>query len=106
MTPKRGVSCFGIKGKLAPRFKGPFEITERVGSLVYCLALLPQLSHIHNVFHVSMLRKYDLDPSHVITWTEVPIQEDVTYEEVPVQILEREVKKLRWHEIPLVKVLW
>ena len=53
-----------------------------------------------------MLRKYDLDPSHVITWTEVPIQEDVTYEEVPVQILEREVKKLRWHEIPLVKVLW
>ena len=106
VTPKRGVSRFGIKGKLAPRFTGPFEIIERVGFLAYRLALPPQLSHVHNVFHVSMLRKYEPDPSHVIMWTEVPIQEDVSYEETPVQILEREVKALRRREIPLVKVLW
>ena len=106
VTPKRGASYFGPKGKLAPRYTGPFEIIERVGFLAYRLALPPQLSHVHNVFHVSMLRKYEPDPSHVIMWTEVPIQEDVSYEETPVQILEREVKALRRREIPLVKVLW
>ena len=67
VTLKRGVSRFGIKGKLAPRFTGSFEITERVGSLAYRLALPPQLSHIHNIFRVSMLQKYELDPFHVIT---------------------------------------
>ena len=81
VTPKRGVSCFGIKVKLAPRYTGPFEIIEWVVSLAYRLDLLPQLSHVHNVFHVSMLQKYELDPSHVIIWTDVPIQEDVSYEE-------------------------
>ena len=73
VTPKRGVYRFGIKGKLAPRYTGPFEIIERVGSLAYHLALPPQLSHVHNVFHASMLRKYELDPPNVIMWTEVPI---------------------------------
>ena len=67
VTPKRGVSRFVIKGKLAPRFTGSFEITERVGSLAYHLALPPQLSHIHKVFNVSILGKYKPDPSHVIT---------------------------------------
>ena len=83
VTPKCGASHFGIKGKLAPRYTGPFEIIERVSSLAYRLALPPQLSHVHNVFHVSMLRKYEPDPSHVIMWTDVLIQEDVSYKEIP-----------------------
>nr|GFB13718.1 putative polyprotein [Tanacetum cinerariifolium] len=68
VSPARGVRCFGIKGKLSPRFIGPFEILDRVGEVSYCLALLPQLSHIHNVFHVSLLRGYKYHPLHVITY--------------------------------------
>ena len=106
VSPMRGVTRFGIKGKLAPRFTGPFEIIERVGPLAYRLDLPPHLSDIHNVFHVSMLRKYEPDPSQVIMWTEIPLREDLTYEEQPIMILDREVKVLRRREIPLVKVLW
>lgn len=68
VSPKRGVMRFGIKGKLSPRFVGPFEILERVGKVAYRLALPPVLSGVHNVFHVSMLRKYVLDSSHVIEY--------------------------------------
>ena len=106
VTPKRGVSRFGFRGKLAPRYTGPFQVLERIGPVAYRLDLPSQLSHVHNVFHVSMLRKYEPDPSQIITWTDVPIQVDTTYEEFPIQILEREVKILRRREIPLVKVLW
>ena len=69
VSPMRGVTRFGIKGKLAPRFTGPFEITERVGPLAYRLDLPQLLSNVHNVFHVSMLRKYEPEPSQVIMWT-------------------------------------
>lgn len=68
VSPKRGVMRFGIKGKLSPRFVGPFEILERAGEVAYRLALPPMLSGVHNVFHVSMLRKYVLDSSHVIEY--------------------------------------
>ena len=61
---------------------------------------------VHNVFHVSMLRKYEPDPSHIVMWSEIPIRGDLTYEEHPIMILERELKILRRREIPLVKVLW
>ena len=64
--PKRGVVKFGKIGKLSPRYIGPFEILERVGTFVYRLALLSSLSSVHEVFHVSMLRKYTLDPTHVV----------------------------------------
>nr|GFB65052.1 DNA/RNA polymerase superfamily protein [Tanacetum cinerariifolium] len=62
VSPARGVRCFGIKGKLSPRFIGPFEILDRVGKVLYRLALPPQLSHVHNVFHVSLLRGYKYHP--------------------------------------------
>ncbi|PON77484.1 hypothetical protein PanWU01x14_026450 [Parasponia andersonii] len=81
VTARRGVTRFGVKGTLAPRYIGPFEITERIGLVVYRLNLLAQLGHVHNVFHVSMLKKYILDPSHVVQYVHVPIQEDVSYEE-------------------------
>ena len=83
-----GVTHFGIKGKLTPQFTGPFEIIERVGQLAYRLDLPPHLSDIHNVFHASMLRKYEPDPSQVIMWTEIPLREDLTYEEQPIMILD------------------
>ena len=63
---KKGVARFGKQGKLSPRFIRPFEILERVGTVAYRLALLPSMSGVHEVFHVSMLRRYTLDPTHVV----------------------------------------
>ena len=64
--PKRGVVRFGKRGKLSPRFIEPFEILERVGTVAYQLTLRPSMSGVHEVFHVSMLQKYTLDPAHVV----------------------------------------
>ena len=66
MIPKRGVVRFGKRGKLSPRFIGPFEILERIDTVVYRLSLPPSMSGVHEVFHVSMLRKYTPDPAHVV----------------------------------------
>ena len=66
--PMKGVMRFGKKGKLSPRFIGPFEILERVGDVAYRLALPPSISGVHNVFHVSMLRKYIANPTHVLSY--------------------------------------
>ena len=79
----RCVTRFSIKGKLAPRYVGPFEITKKVSDVAYCLRLPPQLSHIHDVFHKLMLKKYTPDLSHVLPYTEILLQPDVTYEEQP-----------------------
>ncbi|XP_052484848.1 uncharacterized protein LOC128039948 [Gossypium raimondii] len=97
---------FGRKGKLSPRFIGSYEIIERIGLVAYRLALPPELEKIHNVFHVSMLKWYRLDRSHVIPHAEIEIQSDMTYSEEPVKILARKVKELRNKRAPLVKVLW
>ena len=69
--PKRGVVRFGKRGKLSPWFIGPFEILERIGTVVYRLALPPSMSGVLEVFHVSMLRKYTLDPAHVVDWGQI-----------------------------------
>ncbi|EOX94130.1 DNA/RNA polymerases superfamily protein [Theobroma cacao] len=106
VSPTKGVMRFGKKGKLNPRYIGPFEILEKVGAVAYRLALPPDLSNIHPVFHVSMLRKYNPDPSHVIRYETIQSQNDLTYEEQPVAILDRQVKKLRSKDVALVKVLW
>ena len=66
VMPKRGVISFSKRGKLSPRFIGPFEILERIGTVAYRLALPPSMSGVHEVFHVSMLRKYIPDPAHVV----------------------------------------
>ena len=68
MNPKRGVVRFGKREKLSPRFIGPFEILERIGTVAYRLVLPPSMSGVHEVFHVSMLRKYTPDPAHVVDW--------------------------------------
>ncbi|KAA0036879.1 ty3-gypsy retrotransposon protein [Cucumis melo var. makuwa] len=106
VAPMRGVLRFERRGKLSPRFVGPFKILERIGPVAYCLALPPSLSTVHDVFHVSMLRKYVPDPSHVVDYEPLEIDENLSYTEQPVEVLAREVKTLRNKEIPLVKVLW
>ncbi|KAL0536965.1 hypothetical protein IC582_025928 [Cucumis melo] len=106
VAPMRGVLRFERRGKLSPRFVGPFEILERIGPVAYRLALPPSLSKVHDVFHVSMLRKYVPDPSHVVDYEPLEIDENLSYTEQPVKVLAREVKTLRNKEIPLVKILW
>lgn len=78
----KGVLRFGKKGKLRPRFVGPFEILERIGSVAYRLALPPELAAVHNVFHVLMLRKYVHDPNHVVSYQTLEVQKDLSYEEI------------------------
>ncbi|KAF5958805.1 hypothetical protein HYC85_006030 [Camellia sinensis] len=102
----KGVSRFGKKSKLAPRYIGPFEILERVNPVAYRLALLPKLSQVDNVFHVSMLRKYIRDPYHMIDHSGIVVNEDLGYEEKPMRIIDRQVKQLRNKSIPMVKVEW
>ncbi|KAL0558819.1 hypothetical protein IC582_003401 [Cucumis melo] len=106
VAPMRGVLRFEKRGKLSPRFVGPFEILERIGPVAYRLALPPSLTTVHDVFHVSMLRKYVPDPSHVVDYEPLGIDGNLSYVEQPVEVLAREVKTLRNKEIPLVKVLW
>ncbi|CAN4084926.1 unnamed protein product [Withania somnifera] len=106
VSPMRGVMRFGRRGKLSPRFIGPYEILERVGDVAYRLALPPILSLVHPVFHVSMLRRYMADESHVIREDSVRLDENLSFVEEPVKILAKEVRKLRSREIPVVKVRW
>ena len=97
---------FENKGKLSPRYIGPYEIIERVGPLAYKLALPPELSRIHNVFYVSMLRRYRSDPSHMIKDLEVEIADNLSYVEEAIKVVDYRVKQLRKWEIPMVKVFW
>ena len=103
--PRFGITRFGSKGKLAPRFIGPFEILERVGNVSYHLTFPPQLSNVHDVFHVSMLRQYVHDPSYLLQWEDLEIHDDGIYETHPIRILEHRDKVLRNKTVPLVKVL-
>ena len=95
-----------MKGKLSPRFIGPFKILEKVGEVTYKLALPPSLADVHNTFHVSMLKKYIQNPSHVLSYESLELNPELSYKEYPVEILDREEKLLRNKKIPLVKVLW
>jgi hypothetical protein len=106
VSPWKAVTRFGKRGKLNPRYVGPFEILKKVGELAYELALPPHMQNIHNVFHVSMLRKYNPDPMHTIEYESVDIQPDLSFVERPIEILDHKVKILRNKSIPLVRVLW
>ena len=102
----KGVVRFGKKGKLSPRFVGPYRILKRVGKVAYELELPQEMELVHPVFHVSMLRKCLGDPTSIIPLDEVIIEDNLTYEEVPVDIFDRQVKRLRNKDVASVKVLW
>ena len=106
VAPMKAVMRFGKKGELSPRFVGPFEVLEKVGEFAYRIALPPALSGIHNVFHESMLRKYIPNPSHVMSYEPLQIRDDLSYEEVLVEILDHKEQVLRNRTISWVKVLW
>ena len=89
VSPWKKVMRFGKKGKLSPKFIGPYEVIEKVGLVAYCLALPLELEKIHNVFHVSMLRRYRSDPSHVVSSETIELRPDLNYEEEAVEILAR-----------------
>ncbi|XP_075489706.1 uncharacterized protein LOC142528550 [Primulina tabacum] len=110
VSPMKGVVRFTKAGKLNPRYVGPFEILEKVGTLAYRLALPPNMPRIHNVFHVSQLRKYISDPSHVLEAEPLMIEsnlgEELKYEEVAIRIVDTKDQVLRRRIIPYVKVQW
>ena len=106
VMPKRGVVRFGKRRKLSPRFIGPFEILERIGTVVYRLALSSSMSGVHEVFHISMLRKYTPDPAHVVDWGQIKVDTDGTFEEGPVCILDSSDQVLQRKTVRLVLVLW
>ena len=93
VSPWKKVMRFGKNGKLSHRFIGPYEVIEKVGPVAYCLAFSPDLEKIHDVFHVSMLRRYRSDPSHVVSSEIIKLRPDLTYEEEPAEILAREMKE-------------
>ncbi|CAJ2628780.1 unnamed protein product [Trifolium pratense] len=92
--------------KLCPRYIGPFQIIERVGEVAYRLALPPAMSGLHDVFHVSQLRKFVPDPFTTVDLDTVDLKSDLTFQPQPVHIIGRDVKALRSKTIPIVKVLW
>ena len=96
---------FGKRGKLSPRFIRPFEILERIGTVAYRLALLPNISCVRKVFHVSMLRKYTPDPAHVVDWGQIEIDTDGTFEEGPVCIVDSCDQVLLRKTVRLVRLL-
>ncbi|XP_050124802.1 uncharacterized protein LOC126602028 [Malus sylvestris] len=106
MAPFETLCCaIRQERKLSPRYIGPYQIIKRVGEVAYRLALPPELARVHNVFHVSMLRKYVSDPSHIILPQPLEINPDLTYDEVPVTILDWKDKVLRNKTVRMVKVL-
>ena len=106
MIPKGGVVRFGKRGKLSPRFIGPFEILERIGTVAYRLALSPSMTGVHEMFHVSMLQKDTPDPAHVVDWGQIEVDTDGTFEEGPMCIVDRRDQVLQRKTVRLVRVLW
>ncbi|GJX55160.1 putative reverse transcriptase domain-containing protein [Tanacetum coccineum] len=106
VSPWKGVVRFGKKGKLAPQYVGPFEIVECVGPVAYRLKLPQELSYIHDTFHVSNLKKCFAEPDVQVPLEEIEIDENLRFVKEPIEIMERDVKKLKRRRIPLVKVCW
>ncbi|GJW90721.1 hypothetical protein Tco_0168274 [Tanacetum coccineum] len=106
VSPWKGVIRFGKKGKLAPRYVGPFEILERIGPVAYRLRLAEVLSGIHDTFHVSNLKKCLADASLHVSLDEIKVDKTLHFVEEPVDIMDHEVKRLKRSRISLMKVCW
>ncbi|GJV60748.1 putative reverse transcriptase domain-containing protein [Tanacetum coccineum] len=106
VSPHKGVIRFGKRGKLNPRYIGPFKILKRIGPVAYKLELPEELSNVHSTFHVSNLKKCLSDESLVIPMKELRLDDKLNFVEEPVEIMDREVKQLKQSRIPIVKVRW
>ena len=106
VSPWKGVIRFGKRGKLNPHYDGPFTILERIGPVAYRLELPQELSCVHDVFHVSTLKRCLSDENVVIPVKEIRVDERSNFVEEPIEIVDREIKRLKRSRIPLVKVHW
>ena len=106
VTPMKGTHRFGIKGKLAPRYIGPFRILARRGEVAYQLELPPNLSQVQDVFHVSQLRRCFKDPIRAVDHEVLELQEDLSYQEYPIRILDQAARRTRQKAIKFLKVQW
>nr|GEY48533.1 putative reverse transcriptase domain-containing protein [Tanacetum cinerariifolium] len=106
VTHLKGVVCFGKTGMLAPRYVGPFEILERIGVVAYWLRLPDELNSVHDTFHVSNLKRCLADANLHVPLDEIKVDKTLHFVEEPVEIMDREIKKLKHRKIALVKVRW
>ena len=106
VTPMRGTHRFGIKGKLAPRYIGPFKVLAKRGEVAYLLELPEKLSKVHDVFHVSQLKKCFKDPDRAVDHESIDLQEDLSYKEHPVRILDEAERRTRNNSVKFLKVQW
>ncbi|GJZ56090.1 hypothetical protein Tco_0611283 [Tanacetum coccineum] len=106
VSPWKGVVRFGKRGKLNPRYVGPFKVLEKVGSVAYKLELPQELSRVHNTFHVSNLKKCYADEPLAVPLDGLHFDDKLQFVEEPVEIMDREVKRLKRSRIPIIKVRW
>ena len=106
VSPMKGVTRFGVKGKLAPRYVGPFSVLERCGLVAYKVQLPESLSAVHNVFHVSQLKKCLRLPKQVVDVSDVNLEPDLTYSEHPIRVLDQKDRVTRRKIIKFYKVQW
>ncbi|GKD38492.1 hypothetical protein Tco_1258699 [Tanacetum coccineum] len=106
VSPWKGVIRFGKRGKLNPRYIRPFKVLAKVGTIAYRLELPQQLSRVHNIFHVSNLKKRLSDEPLAIPFDEIHIDDKLHFVEEPVEVMDREVKRLKQSRIPIIKVRW
>ncbi|GKE82972.1 hypothetical protein Tco_1552972 [Tanacetum coccineum] len=106
VSPWKGVVHFGKRGKLSPSYIGPFKILAKVGPVAYTLELLEELKGIHSTFHVSNLKKCLAEGNVVVLMDEIQLDDKLHMIEEPVEVVDREVKRLKQSRIPIVKVRW
>jgi hypothetical protein len=106
VSPMKGVKRFGVKGKLSPRYIGPFPILEKCGKVAYKLELPPSLAGVHNIFHVSQVKKCLKTPVDVVLSKVVPLETDLTYPKHPIKILDQKSRVTRRKTIKFYKIQW
>jgi hypothetical protein len=106
VSPTKGTQRFGVKGKLAPRYVGPYKIIGRCGQVAYRLQLPVQLSEVHDVFHISQLKKCLRVPTEEVAQEVVSLEPDLSYTEHPVQVLDTKERSTRRKTVKMYKILW